>query len=83
MNRVIMSKGEVIYVDERARPPTLHEVVTFFVSGGIEASFPKNLESEVSTLYIYIYILYFFAFIKKHPKYEISCKRHENMHIFI
>lgn len=58
------------------------EAEAFFGSGDAEASFSKNLGSEASTeaSAIYIYICLYTQ--NKHLKYQISCRRHENMHIF-
>ena len=51
-----------------------------------EASFSKNLggeaSAEASAIYIYFFIFFCIYTQNKHPKYQINCRRHENMHIF-
>lgn len=62
------------------------EAEASFGSEAAEASFSKNLGSEASAeasaIYIYIFIFFCIYTQNKHPKYQINCRRHENMHIF-
>ena len=35
----------------------------------------------INFYFLFIYFLYFCNYIKKNPKYQISCRRYEDMHI--
>ena len=81
--------GERVFLS-LAFQPMLHEAggeaEASFGSEAAEASFSKNLGSEASAeasaIYIYIFIFFCIYTQNKHPKYQINCRRHENMHIF-
>lgn len=58
----------------------------FLETGTQKRHFSKSRKRSVSeafnNIYIYFFICFCIIFKKKHPKYQISCRRHENMHIF-
>ena len=54
---------------------------TFFGRGDAQASFSKNLGSKAFRKRL-LYIFFCIYIQNKHPKYQISCRRHENMHTF-